>query len=429
MRRFLFGVLAAAGLAALLLAVGGVVGRPAPSADPSTPVVQNRLVASITRAQERLTTLPGDYTTWAALGVAYLEQARVSADPSYYPKSEGALKRSLEIRPVDNDQAVTGLGALANARHDFATALSYATKAIAINGYSADAYAVLTDAQTQLGHATQATGAVQHLLDLKPGLSALTRASYDLELHGQDAHAVELMRRALGDAVDSADIAFCRYQLGELAFAHGDLAGALASFQQGLAADPSYLPLIQGRAQVLAAQGQLDKALADYATVTNRTPTPAALLEYASLLRLAGRSADATAQLDLAAAAQAVFTANGGLDDLAGAALAIAQGKPADAVRLAQREWQRRQFSDVADTLAWSLHLAGHDRDALGYAGKAQTLGAHNARYLFHQGAIEFALGDREAARTHLRAALAVNPRFSPMDAPEAARMLTTLGS
>jgi tetratricopeptide (TPR) repeat protein len=397
-------------------------------AAPSTPAVPV-LEAAIARDQQRLKDVPGDYTTWAALGTKYLEQARVSADPSFYPKSEGALKRSLTLRPADNAPALTGLGALANARHDFATALTFATKAIAINPYSADAYAVLADAHTQLGHPTEATDAVQHLLDIRPGLSALTRASYDLELHGEDVRAASLMQHALADAVDRADVAFCRYQLGELSFAHGDLPGALASFTAGLAADPDYLPLVQGRAKVYAAQGQFDRALADYSTVTSRMPTPGYLIEHATVLRAAGRTADADAQLELAAAAQTIFTANGGLDDLAGAQLAIARHKPADAVVLATKEWQRRPFADVADTLSWALHLAGKDTEALAYAGKAQALGARPAQYLYHQGAIEYALGQRDAARRSLTAALATNPHFSPVDAPEAARLLTILGS
>ena len=429
MRRFFLGVLAAAGLSVVLLGVGGVIGKPAPRAVPPAAPPVPALEAAIARDQQRLKDVPGDYTTWAALGMAYLEQARVSADPSFYPKSEGALQRSLSLRPADNAPALTGLGALANARHDFATALTYATKALAINLYSADAYAVLTDAHTQLGHAAEATDAVQHLLDLRPGLSALTRASYELELHGQDDRAASIMQQALADAIDPADVAFCRYQLGELAFAHGDLPGALASFTAGLAADPSYLPLVQGRAKVYAAQGMFDPALADYSTVTSRMPTPGYLMEYATVLRAAGRTLEADAQLQLAAAAQTIFTANGGLDDLGGAQLAIAQHKPAEAVALATKEWQRRPFADVADTLSWALHLAGNNKDALVYAGKAQALGARPAQYLYHRGAIEYALGQRSEAVRDLRAALAMNPHFSPVDAPEAARLLTILGS
>jgi tetratricopeptide (TPR) repeat protein len=430
-RNKLFAVAFVVLAAAALLAIGGIVLTPSEAKDKGQPSTQqqspDRLAASITRAQERLKLVPGDYSTWADLGAAYLEKARISADPSYYPKSEGALRKSLEVHPEGNDRALAGLGALANARHDFAGAKALANQALAVNAYSADGYAVLTDAETQLGNAAAASEAVQKMLDLRPGLSALTRASYDLELHGRVEDAVQLMEQALEVALDPADIAFCRYQLGELKFGAGDLDAAEQHFAAGIAADPAYLPLIQGRAKVSVARGKVDAALTDYATLTARMPTPALLLEFADLLKSAGRDGDAKAQLDLAAAAQKIFTANGGSDDLAGATLALAQGQPAEAVRLAQQEWQRRQFVDVADTLAWSLHAAGRDQEALDYAKKASALGSRNARYTFHQAMIELALGDRAAAKAHLMEALFINPNFSPLDAPVAARTLAEL--
>jgi tetratricopeptide (TPR) repeat protein len=409
----------------LLLGIGGVLGARSstPAAGDVAPTV-DRLAASIDRAQERLRLVPADYVTWAALGSAYLEKARVTADPSFYAKAEGALKRSLDVRPEGNAQALTGIGALANARHDFAGAREWARKALRLNGYNADAYGVLTDAETQLGHADAATDAVQHMLDLRPGLAALTRASYDHEQHGRIAEATSLMRQALDAAIDPADIAFCRYQLGELAWHSGDLAGAGQQYAAGLAADPTFLPLRRGRAKVAAAKGNIDAALADYADLTRRSPTPAYFLEYAELLTAAGRDGDASVQRGLADAAQQLFAASGGTDDLTAAALALAQARPAEALEMARREWQRRQFADVADMLAWTLHANGKDAEALSYARRAESLGARNARYAYHLGMIQLALGDRASARRDLARALDINPYFSSIDAPAAARTL-----
>jgi tetratricopeptide (TPR) repeat protein len=425
--------LAFVGLVALtLLAIGGVLGaRPAtppphPTATPAVPG-QDRLAAAIERAQQRLRLVPKDYVTWAGLGSAYLERARVTADPSYYPKAEGALDRSLQLRPQDNPDALSGLGALANARHDFAGALGWAQRALRVDPYHADAYGVLADAQTQLGHADAATAAVQHMLDLRPGLAAYARASYDLEQHGRVDEAGTLMRQALYASVDPADVAFCRYQLGELEWQAGRVAGADREYAAGLAADPGYLPLLQGRAKVEAARGRLDAALADYADVTRRYPSPGYFIEYAELLRAAGQPARAHDQLALADAAQRLFTANGGSDDLTGAALALAASRPAQAVRLARQEWQRRQHADVADALAWALHANGQDAPALRYARRAGALGPRNARYSYHLGMIELGLGDRAAARRDLMRALDINRYFSPLDAPAAARTLSQL--
>jgi tetratricopeptide (TPR) repeat protein len=320
------------------------------------------------------------------------------------------------------------LGALANARHDFATARDQARAALRIDEADADAYGVLADALTQLGDGAGATGAVQRMLDTRPGLAAYARASYDLELRGKIPEATGLMRRALDDAVDPHDAAFCHTQLGDLAFGRGDLPAAAGEYAAAIAADPASVAAQRGRARVRAAQGDLPGALTDYADLTARLPGPSYLIEYAELLNVAGRPAQADEQLALASAAQQLFTANGGRDDLATAALALAQGRAADAVKAARAEWVRRHHPDVADTLAWSLHSAGHDAEALTYAKQAIAGGAHPATYAYHLGMINLSLGHRSEARAELRRALDTNPYFSPVDGSNARRALAALG-
>ncbi|SNT65417.1 Tetratricopeptide repeat-containing protein [Asanoa hainanensis] len=414
-----------------LLAAGAVFGlrKPAPALSPSTvPVAAtDRLAANITRAQERLRKLPRDHETWAALGLAYVEQARVTADPSLYPRAEGALERSLAVKPKENPAALVGLGALANARHEFAAARKFATDALKTNPFDADAYGVLADAHTQLGDPAAATTAIQRMLDLRPGLAAYARASYDLEQRGELAEATELMRRALDAAADPADIAFCRNQLGDLAWSTGDLSGASREYAAGLAASPGYLSLLRGKARVAAAQGDLTGAVNAAGTVAARTPTPDTLLEYATLLKLAGRLPEAARQLTLAEAAHKLFVANGGQDDLTGAQLALARGDAGAAVRLAQAEWRRRPFADVADVLGWSLHLAGRDREALPLLRRAVDGSPRNAGYAYHLGMTLLFLGDQPGALSALRQVRAINPYFSPADGPTASRALSAL--
>src|SRR5215468_4511842 len=350
----------------------------------------DQLAGSIARAQEHLRTVPGDYAAWAELGSAYIERARVTADPTYYPKAEGALRRSLNLRPSGNSAALVGLGAL--------------------------------------GNPPAATEAIQHMLDLRPGLAAYARASYDLEQQGRLGDAAALMRRALGDAVDPADIAFCRYQLGELAWRSGRLDDAGTEYAAGQAADPGYLPLLASQARVAAAHEHTIAALTDYAKLTTRYPSPGYLMDYATLLRATGQPAHTGQQLALAAAALRLFRANGGTDDLGVAQLALARGQSRQAILAAKREWSRRHFADVADVLGWALHRSGTNAEAIFYARKADALGADNSGYLFHLGMIELSLGRNGDARRDLSAALALNPHFSPLDAPIATAALHRLG-
>ena len=430
-RRILWTVVPVLGLSLAIVVAGAVLGRtpaseaPQSSGDPAV----DRLEQSIAQAQQRLRRLPGDWQTWAQLSLAYLERSRITANPTWYARAQDAANQSLAVRPDGNLIALVAQGALANARHDFATAQRLASTVVSQDPYDADGYAVLVDAETQLGHPQAATEAVQHLLDLRPGLPAYTRASYDLEQRGLTQAATDLMSRALAVALDRSDIAFTRNQLGDLAFNSGDLATADAHYAAGQRADPTSVALLRGRARVAAARGDLDGALASYATLTTRMPTPAYLLEYSSLLTLAGQGAEAATQLRLARAAQNLFVANGGVDGLSAAALAEAEGDAGAAVAAAQGEWDRRRFADVADTLAWALHLAGRDRDALVYSGQARASGARSASYAYHAGMIELALGDAASARADLSEALSINPYFSPVDAPIARRALATVGT
>lgn len=389
---------------------------------------RNTLAGAIEKAQERLRTLPKDDRTWAELGSAYVQQARVTGDPSYYPKAQGALERSLQLQPTANVAAMVGMGSLANARHEFALAKDWGRRATVANPYQAGAYGVLADALTQLGDDKGADAAVQKMLDLQPGLASFSRASYAFEQRGQTSQARDSMQRALSEATDPADIGFCRYYLGELAFNSGDPEAAMEQYRLGLLAAPTSDPLLAGRAKAESALGRTDAAVADYAQVVARLPLPEYVFEYAQLLASLGRSGEAKAQFALLTSIQQLFTANGVVDDLTSAIVEADHGDPAEAVKHARAEWGRRHSVLVADALGWALHRAGKDAEALPYAVQAGRLGWQNATFAYHQGMIELALGHRAAARGHLADALKINPHFDRVQAPKAIAALNSLG-
>jgi len=402
-------------------------GRAATASVRASPV--DPLTKGMTKTQEQLRRAPGDWVAWAALGAAYVQQGRITADPTYYPKAQGALDRSLRLNGTENYQAMAGLGALAAARHDFAGALSWAQRASRVDPYNASVYGVMGDALVELGRYPEAFRAIQRMVDLKPGLSSFARASYTWELRGDIPAARAALQRALQDAGTAADTAYARYYLGELAWNSGDLAGASEQYAAGLAADPSYLPLLQGRAKVAAARGQTDAAIRDYTTVISRVPQPLYVIELGELYQSLGRRQDAARTYDLVRAESRLFTANGVNVDLELALFDADHGDPAAGLRAARAEWGRRHSVFVADALGWALHSAGQDREALGYARTAQRLGTRNAMLYYHLGTIEKSLGMMAAARTHLGAALRTNPHFSPLQAPLAERALKGLGA
>jgi tetratricopeptide (TPR) repeat protein len=396
---------------------------PAPAAYSS-----GNLSADTAHVQERLRHVPADYVSWAALGLAYVQQARISVDPAYYPKAAGVLRRSLQLNSADNFVAMAGLGALDNARHEFARALHWAKRAEAINPSSSVIYGVETDALIELGRYPEAFAALQKMLDLRPDTASLARASYSWELRGRLSEARADLERALDDATGPADVVFARYYLAELALNQGDLTRASSELMAGLRADPSSVTLREGRAKLEASRGQVDSALRDFSDVTNRAPQPSYLIEYGELLQSLGRTVEAKQQYSLVTTEEALLRANGVNTDLEFALFEADHGDARQALRAARSEWSRRHSVFVADALAWALHVNHHDRDALIVERLALRLGTRSATFLYHRGSIELALGDRAGARRDLSAALATNAHFSPVGALKARAMLRVLG-
>ena len=412
--------------AGLLAVSAAALVRPAePEQVPVAATGSSTLDRRIRAAQTTLDGQERNPVIWAELGTAYVEKARVTANPAYYPKAEGALRRSLELRPDDNGPALIGMGALANARHDFTAARTYGERARAVLPYTAEVYGVLADAYTQLGDTTAATAAVQRMLDLKPGVSSFTRAAYEFELHGRVDDARAALDRALTDAVDPGDIAFCRYRLGELAFDGGDVGTAARHYEAGLRVAPEDAPLLQGRAKVAAARGRTADALAGYADLVSRMPTVQYLQEYAQLLTAAGKPGQAADQYALITEQERLGAAAGARDDLAGSLVAADRRDAKRALTLARAEWSRRQPAFVADALAWALHLNGRDAEALTYADKAARTGWRTATTSYHRGMILAGLGRRAEAVAALTDAVRVP--FSPVEAPAARAALARL--
>ncbi|MCZ4123099.1 tetratricopeptide repeat protein [Streptomyces sp. H39-S7] len=381
----------------------------------------------ISKLQEHLRRQPSDAASWAQLGSAYVEHARLTVDPTLYPKAETALRRSLTLRPDGNTAAQTGMAGLANARHQFTQARTWAEKAVGGDPYAWAAYGALADALTQLGDDAGAQEAVQRMLDLHPSTASFTRASYTLELQGRNSEAEQALQRGLQAASSAADRAFCRHYLGELAFNSGAFEKALEHHRKALALDPGYNAALAGAARAEAALGRTAQAVTDYQTAIARVPQPQYVLELGELLESLGRTAEARAQYSVLEAEQKLFAANGVVDDLNLGQYQADHGDPQLAVTLLTAEWGRRHSVLVADALSWALHRAGRDAEALPLAREANRLGWRDATLLYHRGVIEQAVGDDRAARTDLTAALAANPGFSPLRAPDARARLARL--
>jgi tetratricopeptide (TPR) repeat protein len=425
--------LAAAGLAfAAALLVFGVLARsggaPAPAVEsgaflPPGASTTQRIVAL--QATVRSTPSASSYS---ALGLAYLQRARETFDPSYYGRADQALRDGLHRDPR-SVQALSGLGTLALARHDFRGGLAYALAARREAPAAVDPYAVLVDAQVELGRYRAAERSLQAFVDRKPTLASYARVSYFRELHGDLGGAVAAMQLAVSaGGAATENLSYVQTLLGNLELDRGHLDAARRAYRTALTGLPGYVPALAGLARVDAAGGRLGAAIVRYGDVVARLPLPEHVVGLGEAELAAGRPAAAARDLALVRAEERLLRANGVDTDVDLALFEANHGRPATAVALARRAWAKAPSVRSADALGWALTRAGHPREGVAWARRALHLGSVDPAFLYHAGMSALSAGDRGAARAWLRASLARNPGWSPLYAPRARRALEGLG-
>ncbi|MCX5198436.1 hypothetical protein OOK31_31905 [Streptomyces sp. NBC_00249] len=431
---------------AVVLIAGALLIRPARTGDDARPPGPSERAASAVglgapAAAVDLTALVADRekwlaghadddASWAVLGSAYLEQARRTADSGWYPKAEKALKRSLEVRPVEkgNFDAMTGMGALANARRDFGTGRKWGELVRAQAPRRWTAYPVLVDAYTGLGDYKGAQRAMDRLMELRPGLAAYLRAAQVYRDRGWREDAVVALEHAAGAAKAPVEKAYVLFRLGELSFERGETSEALRQYEAALRTDPAQAEALGGRARALAGLGREGEAVRDYRLALGRAAEPRLALELGELLESLGREAEARAPYGTLAAL-AARGGHDGVDESVVLGLYEADhGDAGSAVRRLTAEWGRHKNVQVADALGWALHRTGDDAAALEYAKKATEQGLRSADFAYHRAVIERGVGDEAGARRHLQEAMRTNPRFSPVRGPLAKEALESVG-
>ena len=395
----------------LTLVVGLVVGRFAfLRIDDTTPPAATPPAAAgdLDAATDALARAPHDPAVLTRAGLAYLAAAHRTADPSFYARAEATIAEARAVAPGDTS-AVVAAGLLALARHDFTGALELARVARAATPLAADPLGVEVDALVELGRYDDAATAVDEMVRRRPDVGSLSRASYVLELRGQRDGALETMQQAVAAAGGrGADAGYVTALLGDLLLGRGNLMGADAAYARSLAAQPDQPQAQLGRARVAVARGDLTKASALLAALTDRLPLPDAVSLHGDVLSALGDTAGATAQYDLVRAIEELNRSTGGIAvDLELARFEVGQvGRPGGdaqrAVQLAETARAARPTVFADDILAWANRAAGRPADALPLARSAVRQGTGDATLWWHLAAIEADLGNASDARLHL---------------------------
>jgi tetratricopeptide (TPR) repeat protein len=383
--------------------------------------------ARIASLQQTILAAPGDAEPYGMLGDAYLQKVRETGDPAYYPKAQAVFESALRRGPGDLT-ATIGMGTLALARHDFGAGLRYGLEAHRLAPDLVRPYAVIVDAQVELGRYDEAAASLQRMVDMKPNLASYSRVSYQRELHGDLAGAVEAMRLAVSAGGGAPEnVAYVQTLLGNLYFELGRYGAARDAYRLAVARFPSYLPAAAGLARVDAARGDLAVAIRRYRSVVDRLPLPEHVVALGEAELAAGRRAAAGRDLELVRAEERLLRAAGVNTDVEVALFEASHGDPGRAAALAKRAYAAAPSIRSADALGWALTRAGRPTAGLRWARRALALGSRDRLFLYHAGMSARAAGRRHQARRYLARALEHGKGFSPLYAPRATRALEEL--
>jgi tetratricopeptide (TPR) repeat protein len=420
----------------LAFAAGGVLRS---GIDPLAPAGNGETAPASTTAsrieqlQQRLRADPADSAAGIELSAAYLQRARETGDPAYYPRAEAVLSELLRRDP-GNAEAMAWTGALKVAQHDFAAGLDWGRRALAAAPELLAAYPVVIDASVELGRYDDAVAAADEFVLLKPDLRSYARIAYLRELYGLQDGAREALRLALDTAREGTEpAAWTRVQLGNLYFSGGQLDAARAEYERTLRALPDYAPALAGLARVAAAEGDMERAADLLLRATAAVPLPEYVILLGDVYAAGGDQVRAGEQYELVRAMAQLQAAAGVNVDLE---LALFEADHPDGAKTtgqlvadARSVVTQRPSIYARDALAWALYRDGQPDAAWDEMQRALALGTRDALLYFHAGTIALARGDTAGARQQLQTALAINPHFSVLHAPAARAALASLAT
>lgn len=323
------------------------------------------------------------------LALAYARRARETADTSFYGLAEEAIARSLQLAP-DNFEALKMRAWVLLGRHEFAQALELAKL---LNKRAPDdlmVYGFLTDAHVELGNYQEAEAACQWMLDLRPGnIPAFTRAAFLRELFGDIEGAIELMTAAYQrtSPLEVEDRAWILTQLAHLELLASRAPNAERIATEALSLFPGYHYALAMLAKVRSAQGKHAEAADLMKRRYEAAPHPENLYALAEAFEKAGRrdeAAKAFATFELQALKESGTWDNANRELI----FYFATRRPAEALRIAQLEFSRRQDVHTLDAYAWALHKNNRTAEARTQMARALAVGVKDPELLARAAAI-----------------------------------------
>ena len=314
------------------------------------------------------------------LGAACLEAARETGDVTLYGQAEAAF-RTATRRSAAYFPALTGLGTTYLGQHRFAEAVAVADRAVAQRPDAPEAHGLRGDALLELGDLAGAEVAFQRMHALRPGLLSHARLANLHFVRGETSAAIEQYEAALRAGAQAgvapALRAWCLVKLGEAHFRTGDWDGAQRCYATAAQLQPDDVALLDHVAELHAARGEYDQAVATYERVVSRSPRPEFFHALGDVCARARRADDAKRwhEQALAGYLRAVAAGNAGYFHHLADFYCEVRPDGAEAVKWAAKDVALRRTTASLAALARAHYVAGNDAAAAAAMDEALSRG------------------------------------------------------
>jgi tetratricopeptide (TPR) repeat protein len=400
----------------------------------ATPLASDtdQVVATIRSLEDKVKQNPDDFIAYTKLAGYYLQRQRETGSNEYLSLAGRAARASLAIVPAERNYS--GLAALAQteyALHNFAGARDYALQLTTRDAAKSIGWQILSDAFLELGEYDKARRALERMQEAgEPTSGTQSRLGKYALLRGRPQDATRYLSEALVLALKEMPpsretVAWCRWQLGEVAFSLGDYQNAEQHYREALVTFPHFWRATAALARVRAARGDFSEAITLYELVVKSLPELSFVAALGDVYHLRGRAQEAAAQYALVEQIAKLDTVNGSLYNRQ-LALFYADHdlQPQEAYAKAMKEYSVRRDIYGADSVAWTALKANKLTEAKQAVTEALRLGTRDARILYHAGMIAIAAGKHKRGCEYLTQALTLNPGFDPLQASIARKTL-----
>ncbi len=385
--------------------------------------------------EDRVKGDPDDIVALNKLSGYYLQLHRETDDVEYLEHALLAAQSSLRVLPAD--QNLGGLRALAQAEyntHNFLLARDHAHDLTEFEPRRSSGFQLLGDALLELGDYEKAEAAYKKMEELEPNtVPTETRLARLAILKGETEIArkkyMQALAQARADMSPSPEIiAWCYWQLGEVARGSGQHEASARFYRDALKVFPEYPHAVASLAQLRASQGELNEALVVFERIVAKRPDPHDAATLGDLYKLKGREREAQDQystVERLSKSTPLYAA------LYNRHLVLFWAdrdmKIEEAYALAKEEYETRRDIYGADAFAWAALKAGKVGEADAAIKDALRLGTEDAHLFYHAGMIARAKGDGVAAAAFLRRTLKLDKHFDLLQSRIAAKALAEL--